>query len=190
MTTTATKQPWAIYLVFTAQPAPIFQPNHDRSPRLDFFESDPMYRHMSKEEKSILSTACSVQNFAAGEVILREGEVGEWMFIVIEGTVKIVDQLRGKNRKKPEMKWCDVNKRPKKAKKTHKNTHTIVTCNMLFGNILSKSLGTLEFDSVHVKNLDFFLQSPRFGNSEIKKPGALLGSSGVLPGGDYWMITG
>ena len=50
---------------------------------------------MSKEEKSILSTACSVQNFAAGEVILREGEVGEWMFIVIEGTVKIVDQLPG-----------------------------------------------------------------------------------------------
>jgi len=78
---------------------------------LDFFESDPMFRHMSKEEKSILSTACSVQNFAAGEVILREGEVGEWMFIVIEGTVKIVDQ---------------------------------------------------------------------FGNSEIKKPGALLGSSGVM----------
>lgn len=54
-----------------------------------------MFRYMSKEEKSILSTACSVQNFAAGEVILREGEVGEWMFIVIEGTVKIVDQLPG-----------------------------------------------------------------------------------------------
>lgn len=78
---------------------------------LEFFESDSTFRHMSKEEKSILSTACSVQNFAAGEVILREGEVGEWMFIVTEGTVKIVDQ---------------------------------------------------------------------FGNSEIKKPGALLGSSGVM----------
>lgn len=60
---------------------------------LEFFESDSTFRHMSKEEKSILSTACSVQNFAAGEVILREGEVGEWMFIVTEGTVKIVDQM-------------------------------------------------------------------------------------------------
>ena len=50
---------------------------------------------MSKEEKSVLATACSVQNFAAGDVILREGEVGEWMFIVIEGTVKTVDQLLG-----------------------------------------------------------------------------------------------
>ena len=68
------------------------------TPRLDFFESDPTFKYMSKEEKSILSTACSVQNFAAGEVILREGEVGEWMFIVIEGTVKIIDQLLGKRR--------------------------------------------------------------------------------------------
>lgn len=63
--------------------------------RLDFFESDSTFKYMSKEEKSILSTSCSVQNFAAGEVILREGEVGEWMFIVIEGTVKIVDQFLG-----------------------------------------------------------------------------------------------
>ena len=45
--------------------------------RLEFFESDATFRHMSKEEKSILSTACSVQNFAAGEVILREGWVIE-----------------------------------------------------------------------------------------------------------------
>ena len=64
-------------------------------PRLEFFEADPNYRHMSKEEKSVLATACSVQNFAAGDVILREGEVGEWMFIVIEGTVKTVDPLSG-----------------------------------------------------------------------------------------------
>lgn len=68
---------------------------------LEFFESDSTFRHMSKEEKSILSTACSVQNFAAGEVILREGEVGEWMFIVTEGTVKIVDQFGNSEIKKP-----------------------------------------------------------------------------------------
>ena len=65
-------------------------------PRLEFFEADPTYRHMSKEEKSLLATACTVQNFAAGDVILREGEVGEWMFIVIEGTVKSVDQPLGR----------------------------------------------------------------------------------------------
>jgi len=67
-----------------------------------------MFRHMSKEEKSILSTACSVQNFAAGEVILREGEVGEWMFIVIEGTVKIVDQLPGNVLEKKHLMCCVV----------------------------------------------------------------------------------
>ena len=74
-----------------------------------------MFRHMSKEEKSILSTACSVQNFAAGEVILREGEVGEWMFIVIEGTVKIVDQLPGNVclKKTPHVLCCDLMKIPK-----------------------------------------------------------------------------
>ena len=37
-------------------------------PRLEFFEADSNYRHMSKEEKSVLATACSVQNFAAGDV--------------------------------------------------------------------------------------------------------------------------
>ncbi|CAJ1362555.1 unnamed protein product [Effrenium voratum] len=67
---------------------------------LEFFESDATFRHMSKEEKSILSTACSVQNFASGETILREGEVGEWMFIVIDGTVKIVDQFGNSEMKK------------------------------------------------------------------------------------------
>lgn len=68
---------------------------------LEFFEADPNYRHMSKEEKSVLATACSVQNFAAGDVILREGEVGEWMFIVIEGTVKTVDPFGNSEIRKP-----------------------------------------------------------------------------------------
>mmetsp|Transcript_40373 Transcript_40373/g.72498 ORF Transcript_40373/g.72498 Transcript_40373/m.72498 type:complete len:947 (-) Transcript_40373:74-2914(-) len=56
-----------------------------------FFDSDPNFSLMSQDERNTLAAACSIQNFHQGEQILREGEVGEWMFIVLDGTVQIVD---------------------------------------------------------------------------------------------------
>ena len=44
----------------------------------------------SASDRGILSTACSVQNFASGETILREGEVGEWMRLDLAGCVRLL----------------------------------------------------------------------------------------------------
>merc|ERR550532_2268366 len=59
---------------------------------MDFLNEDPNFSPMKEDEKRRLADACSVQVFNRGEQILREGEVGDWMFIVLEGNVLTVDQ--------------------------------------------------------------------------------------------------
>mmetsp|Transcript_49647 Transcript_49647/g.118207 ORF Transcript_49647/g.118207 Transcript_49647/m.118207 type:complete len:963 (-) Transcript_49647:64-2952(-) len=58
---------------------------------LAFFDADPVFSKMRDSERRLLAAACSVQVFAKDEQILREGEVGDWMFIVVEGKVQTVD---------------------------------------------------------------------------------------------------
>merc|ERR1719204_134157 len=60
---------------------------------LGFFKADPTFSNMSEDAQSLLAAACSVQVFGRGEQILREGEVGDWMFIIIEGSVQTVDKF-------------------------------------------------------------------------------------------------
>mmetsp|Transcript_16481 Transcript_16481/g.38628 ORF Transcript_16481/g.38628 Transcript_16481/m.38628 type:complete len:911 (-) Transcript_16481:136-2868(-) len=60
---------------------------------LNFFESDPNFSTLKDDERKLLAGACSVQVFNRGEQILREGEVGDWMFVVIHGTVQTADRL-------------------------------------------------------------------------------------------------
>eukprot|EP00406_Dinophysis_acuminata_P053293 CAMPEP_0179302270 /NCGR_PEP_ID=MMETSP0797-20121207/47977_1 /TAXON_ID=47934 /ORGANISM="Dinophysis acuminata, Strain DAEP01" /LENGTH=920 /DNA_ID=CAMNT_0021011793 /DNA_START=79 /DNA_END=2841 /DNA_ORIENTATION=+ len=62
------------------------------SKAMGFFSSNRTFSSMSEAEQMLLATACSVQVFGRGEQILREGEVGDWMFIVIKGSVQTVDQ--------------------------------------------------------------------------------------------------
>lgn len=57
-----------------------------------FLDSDPSFQVLREEERDLLAGVCSVQIFQRGEQILREGEVGDWMFIVAEGNVATVDQ--------------------------------------------------------------------------------------------------
>lgn len=59
---------------------------------LEFLSSDPSFCGLSESERGSLAGACSVQKFGPGETILREGEVGEWMFIVMTGSVTTVDR--------------------------------------------------------------------------------------------------
>lgn len=66
-----------------------------------FLNADPNFTSMSGDQKKLLAGACSVQNFARGEQILREGEVGDWMFIVIDGNVQTVDRFGNSAQKKP-----------------------------------------------------------------------------------------
>ncbi|CAE8630771.1 unnamed protein product, partial [Polarella glacialis] len=58
-----------------------------------FLEHDPTFSHLTEQERNGLAGACTVQVFAAGDEILREGDVGNWMFIIVEGVVQTVDQF-------------------------------------------------------------------------------------------------
>jgi len=60
---------------------------------LGFLKNDPTFCSMKEEDLNLLAAACTVQVFGRSEQILREGEVGDWMFIVIEGTVETVDRF-------------------------------------------------------------------------------------------------
>lgn len=58
----------------------------------NFLSSDPSFCGMNAAERELLAGACSVQSFGPSETILREGEVGDWMFIVMKGSVTTVDR--------------------------------------------------------------------------------------------------
>eukprot|EP00442_Polarella_glacialis_P001320 CAMPEP_0115136026 /NCGR_PEP_ID=MMETSP0227-20121206/56115_1 /TAXON_ID=89957 /ORGANISM="Polarella glacialis, Strain CCMP 1383" /LENGTH=920 /DNA_ID=CAMNT_0002542955 /DNA_START=58 /DNA_END=2821 /DNA_ORIENTATION=+ len=60
---------------------------------MNFFQYDPTFSHLTEQERNGLAGACTVQVFSAADEIMREGEVGNWMFIVVEGTVQTVDQF-------------------------------------------------------------------------------------------------
>jgi len=68
---------------------------------LSFLDSDPNFSKMEPEDRKKLAGACTVQVFCRNEQILREGEVGDWMFIVIEGNVQTVDRHGNAVIKKP-----------------------------------------------------------------------------------------
>ncbi|CAD7971526.1 unnamed protein product [Amoebophrya sp. A120] len=58
---------------------------------ISFLESDPNFKSLSAEEREALSSVCTIQEYNAGDTILREGEVSEWMFIVMSGKVMTRD---------------------------------------------------------------------------------------------------
>lgn len=59
---------------------------------MQFLENDPHFGTLKDDVKKNLAGACSVQDYAAGDVVLREGEVGDWMMGVMEGKVLTTDQ--------------------------------------------------------------------------------------------------
>eukprot|EP00746_Dinoflagellata_sp_MGD_P085157 gnl/MRDRNA2_/MRDRNA2_33732_c0_seq1.p1 gnl/MRDRNA2_/MRDRNA2_33732_c0~~gnl/MRDRNA2_/MRDRNA2_33732_c0_seq1.p1 ORF type:complete len:943 (-),score=211.95 gnl/MRDRNA2_/MRDRNA2_33732_c0_seq1:16-2844(-) len=67
---------------------------------MGFLNSDSNFSKLKEEEKKLLAAACSVQEFGTGDQILREGEVGDWMFIVMVGKVVTTDQFGNKTTRK------------------------------------------------------------------------------------------
>ena len=53
----------------------------------DLVRSLPSFSDLQQEELELLAETCSVQVFAQGEFIIRKGDPGEWMFMLIEGKV-------------------------------------------------------------------------------------------------------
>lgn len=56
-----------------------------------FFRSNANFCSLPKSDQKLLAGLCSSQQFNEGEEILREGEVGQWIFIVTSGKVVPTD---------------------------------------------------------------------------------------------------
>lgn len=60
-----------------------------------FFGSDAHFSALAPEDHKLLASACTTQRFSDGQEILREGEVGDWLFIVISG--KVLQAVSGRD---------------------------------------------------------------------------------------------
>lgn len=52
----------------------------------------PLFVDLSKRELQHLSVACRSRDYAAGEVLVRQGEPGAGLFVVVSGQVQITQQ--------------------------------------------------------------------------------------------------
>jgi len=68
---------------------------------MDFLNKDPQFCALKEDDRKRLAASCNVQIYARGEVILREGEKGDWMFVVMEGNVETVDRFGNSSIKGP-----------------------------------------------------------------------------------------
>ncbi|CAE8607994.1 unnamed protein product, partial [Polarella glacialis] len=58
---------------------------------LEFFQHDHAFRQLSENDRKRLAGACTLQVFTQGQEVIREGEVGQWMFIVVEGFLQTLE---------------------------------------------------------------------------------------------------
>jgi cGMP-dependent protein kinase len=57
---------------------------------LEFIQSVPIFECLTEEQKSAVASSASIQNFSPDAVIITQGEQGDTLHIVKEGTVKVV----------------------------------------------------------------------------------------------------
>ena len=62
-----------------------------------FLWTDPNMSKLTLEERTSLWYVSTIQEYNPGDTILREGEVSEWMFIVMNGKVMTRDQFGNYN---------------------------------------------------------------------------------------------
>jgi cGMP-dependent protein kinase len=60
---------------------------HNNTKALTFFKSDMDFCNLSEDHRKLLASNCSVQRFLDGQEVLREGEIANWVFIIISGKV-------------------------------------------------------------------------------------------------------
>jgi len=110
---------------------------------MSFFRTDPHFCSMNEDELKNLATVCSVQVFGRNEQILREGEVGDWMFIIIEGNVQTVDHDGNSTVKSPGTILGSAGM-IMKQQITGAKAIDRVTCLALARNSLERLLGSVE----------------------------------------------
>lgn len=58
----------------------------------------PLFLDLSKRDLDRLAAACAERDYAAGQVILREGDPGIGLFVIVSGRVRVTQQLGGEPR--------------------------------------------------------------------------------------------
>lgn len=60
-----------------------------RSTRARALAEVPMFAGLSDEERALLAAACEERTYGAGERIVRQGDAGESMFVLIDGSARV-----------------------------------------------------------------------------------------------------
>lgn len=80
--------PWPIEVGYSRTEEPTWSPRHIES-AADRLGSVDLFSPLSREERQALAAASRHQLFAAGECIVRQGDAGESMFVVLSGRVRV-----------------------------------------------------------------------------------------------------
>jgi CRP-like cAMP-binding protein len=88
--------PFPIHEVRITQPAPQAGAEGDGS-RLAFVEKATLFQNLEMADKQAIARIMHPATFAAGETIIRQADVGDSMFFVKDGTVKVVLESNGEH---------------------------------------------------------------------------------------------
>lgn len=59
----------------------------------DLLQTSPLLQDMTPQEADILGASMLLIHAAAGDVMIRQGDAGEWMMLVLQGTVDVTKQV-------------------------------------------------------------------------------------------------
>jgi CRP-like cAMP-binding protein len=65
--------------------------------RIHFLEEIPSFRSLTEQQLASLADFCEAKTFAAGSPIFRQGELGESLFMVVDGQVGIEREVSDEN---------------------------------------------------------------------------------------------
>ena len=61
--------------------------------RLEYLTKLPMFREMTEAELAPLAAACRVEHFRSGEAIVRQGEPGDSLYVILDGRVEVLAHI-------------------------------------------------------------------------------------------------
>ena len=61
---------------------------------LDFIKGLPFFEHFSEDEKSCLINSKGLfEKYSAGEIIIKQGAIESWLFIILQGKIKLSKEV-------------------------------------------------------------------------------------------------
>ena len=61
---------------------------------LDFIKSLPFFEHFSEDEKSSLINSKGLfEKYSTGEIIIKQGAIESWLFIILQGKIKLSKEV-------------------------------------------------------------------------------------------------